>query len=344
MSRRRQVFTLILVIVVAVGILIRFVRASLRPQLMERATRIMGMQGADSIGLGWLSDHERLALRTPSTGLPELVCLDMARKQVRPLAAVNPIFQTLTRLSYDKKLSPDGKWLLVQQEVSGSNPPYDRVVALSLDGKRRVISRLTAKYPTLLWFSDSKRWIECVTDKIILHSLDAPGRSRSVPIVHTEDVAPPYLFDPANACRMGPTDQLVTYHWYHEEPDPTLVLYMADLRAEPVKPRAVIIRVPTGVSVETVSVSPDGQRVAWKWFFWNLSMLPALLRHWMPSLAAPHPTTEIWVSRLDGSDLHEVGQINDTYPNHQPNDLDWTQDSKRLLFSVDDALYSVPAD
>jgi hypothetical protein len=183
-----------------------------------------------------------------------------------------------------------------------------------------------------------------MTDKLILHSLDAPDRLRSVPIVHTEDVAPPYLFDSANARRIGPADQLVTYHWYHEGADPTLALYTADLRVDPVTPRAVIVRVPTGVTVEAVAVSPDGKRVAWKWFFWNSLKMPSWLQRLLPSLSESHPTTEIWVSQRDGSDLHEIGQIDDTYPNHQPNDLDWTPDSKRLVFSLKEALYSVPAD
>lgn len=356
MRRKRRGFALVLMVinVGAVLILVRSVRASIPPQLMERATRIMDMQGADDIGYGWLSDHERLATRTPANGASALVCLDLARKQVTPLTAVNPVFQPLNRfrvngvLTYYTLLAPDGKWLLLDNYSQGSIPPgnpfYHKAVAISLDGKLKRSFALKEQEPTLLWLSDSKHWIECVTDRITIHSLDAPNRTRTVPIVHRQDVAPVYLFDADNARRMGPTDQLVAYHWYHNDPDPTLALYTADLRANPVTPRAVIIRVPLGVTVEAAIVSPDGKRVAWKWFFWNLRTEPAWLQRLLPSLFRSHPTTEIWVSQLDGSDMHEVGQINDTYPNHQPKDLDWIPDSKRLVFSLNDALYSVPAD
>jgi hypothetical protein len=59
------------------------------------------------------------------------------------------------------------------------------------------------------------------------------------------------------------------------------------------------------------------------------------------------PPISLWTSRLDGSDMREIGQQDaprvDGW-NTSLYDLSWTPDGKRLSFVCDGALWTLPAD
>jgi hypothetical protein len=63
--------------------------------------------------------------------------------------------------------------------------------------------------------------------------------------------------------------------------------------------------------------------------------------------AEPQQVSAIWVSRLDGSGMHEVGHLlsgKEAEDDDPAFGLDWLPGGKRLSFGYGDALYTVPAD
>ncbi len=89
-------------------------------------------------------------------------------------------------------------------------------------------------------------------------------------------------------------------------------------------------------------LSPQGDRLAW-----------LIVREYTPPGQRKQRMIGLWVSRLDGSGMQEIGHMD-----YQPNDfghrgyepkkevpqhLRWTPDGKRLSFQYQGALYTVPA-
>jgi hypothetical protein len=59
--------------------------------------------------------------------------------------------------------------------------------------------------------------------------------------------------------------------------------------------------------------------------------------------------TELWVSQLDGSQMHKIGHVaelleDDDATDFLLSDLQWLPDGKRLSFEYNDGLWTVPAD
>jgi hypothetical protein len=106
--------------------------------------------------------------------------------------------------------------------------------------------------------------------------------------------------------------------------------------------------------IMNVVVSPEGQRIAW--VVWTERQPPIyniLRRILRIDALRPKSVATIWVSKLDGTDRHEIGWIDvgpvlptpnvipSQQPDRLPQQLAWTPDGKDLSYIVDDNLWMV---
>jgi len=116
------------------------------------------------------------------------------------------------------------------------------------------------------------------------------------------------------------------------------------------------VPIPRNLHFGSAKLSPRGDRIAWQ-FIDQGDTLPTLLvwlHRLIPAFHPPpsKPKVSLWVSRLNGSQLHELGYV--LVPTLPPGSavpwsmlfdhLSWLPDGKHLSFQHDDALYTVPAD
>jgi hypothetical protein len=134
----------------------------------------------------------------------------------------------------------------------------------------------------------------------------------------------------------------------HTQGHNSLEIIDADTNAEGVPTRLYTLSLPMNVPLAGVVFSPDGERVAWSFYRNHVPPFLNWLHRLVPGVKVkPHRTYELWVSRLDGSGRHEIGTLMldpDKYLTDSPSILQWQFDGKRLRFTYQDALYTVPAD
>ena len=108
------------------------------------------------------------------------------------------------------------------------------------------------------------------------------------------------------------------------------------------------IHMPSYVVLVDLAFSPHGDRIAWVLMQTHPSPASALLHRILPMVKlVPKTVTGLWVSQIDGSNLHEIGHLdNPSGPNKIPpiDYVRWLPDGKKLSFVYRDALYTVPAD
>jgi Tol biopolymer transport system component len=89
-------------------------------------------------------------------------------------------------------------------------------------------------------------------------------------------------------------------------------------------------------------LSPQGDRVAW---FHSTTVSPRWWTTWKRLLSGvaskPQEITTLFVMRLKGSEVREIGTINGSW---NRNDLQWRPDGKALSFVHDGNLYTVVVD
>jgi hypothetical protein len=98
-------------------------------------------------------------------------------------------------------------------------------------------------------------------------------------------------------------------------------------------------------------VSPQGDRIVWQVSRKEASPLQVWLHRFLPmARIKARPTVGLWISRIDGTDLHEIGHL--VVP-PQPDDegdttlwldVHWLPGGKRLSYEYHDRLYTVAAD
>src|SRR5262249_34844636 len=102
------------------------------------------------------------------------------------------------------------------------------------------------------------------------------------------------------------------------------------------------VRVPRGVEVREVAVSPGGDRLAW------------LLGGRPSSSTRPPVDYSLWISGLDGSGLRELGRTRlksekssskrGERVDDRPWGLRWVPDGRQVSFLYGDGLFAAPAD
>jgi len=124
----------------------------------------------------------------------------------------------------------------------------------------------------------------------------------------------------------------------------------------PLPPHKYTVILPPNIRCGEALFSPQGNRIAWQLIEKGGTMPPVLawLHRLVPGFNPPpsKPKVSLWVSRLDGSWMHELGYV--LVPTFPPSSavpwsmifdhLSWLPDGKQISFRHDDALYTVPTD
>jgi hypothetical protein len=246
--------------------------------------------------------------------------------------------------------SNDHQWALGWD--GGGPEPGEQVVAMELQTGR------TLSWPNLgqsyhynnYWMSDSRHWLQYTTmpdGYLTLYSVTNPKEAIRLPF-------PDY--QKARWLEVGHSltsqNHLLIYNQRDDRGTPWVSLDIRDYRLLP----SVFLtctwhaRSPTGQEIEDVDISPNGDRIA---MFCNetyVSPLLALLHRWLPRVpATPKPCLGLWVTRLDGSDAHEIGHVPGPAYDEATGQtilylVHWLPGGKQIGFMYKDVAYTVPAE
>jgi hypothetical protein len=120
---------------------------------------------------------------------------------------------------------------------------------------------------------------------------------------------------------------------------------------EPEKRYSILL--PAKAEIWDQVFSPRGDRIVWPLVQDHASAQPVArwLHRWIPAFSPPSEgRMSIWVSRIDGSQMHEIGFVpieldsdGDLVLNDMPEDVRWLPDGNHLCFRLKTGLYVVPA-
>jgi len=318
-------------VVVTLAVLISALWATRPHALLEHATRIT--EGTFHAYAWQPPNTLALILQTD-----ELELRDMTNGQ-RTLGAVGT-GATGTKLW---RASPDGRHLLA----------FERSGVFWVLERRELIQHRTdfeswdagAMPPAGVWLPDSRRWLAWTPghskQPLRLYSFDAPhGTPVSVPAPEAMTgligVTPDNLVVQTDAPFPPATAKKITLATFGIYPNRTGV-------------RTVPVPLPVTAQIHDLELAPRGDRLAWLLVDARRTTFITMLIRLVPSLSGHFPPTEgisVWISRLDGTEMQEIGfqQTHASGKNtNVATDLRWMPDGKHLSFLMDNSLYSVPA-
>jgi hypothetical protein len=315
-----------------VGVSVRFPRER---RLLERARKIADVRGWWSsepviVDYRWVSDTV-LFTGTGEWRLESPFLYDIRSHRKTDMPRLSQLLKRDTDVGADRwELSPDGQWLLWVLDLCSD------VRAARLDGSGFQIVPLPPPTDTVReigWQDDKGHWIARGFDyttrksiKVVGGDVNRPGQRRLLPLSEGE--------------RCFETDTLEV----DEQKNLVVVRLAADSVAHP-KSRTITLHPPTATRIVEVLSSNRGDRLAWV----VLSTQTPPLLQWSRRVFlhdnAPHPSVAIWVSGLDGAEMHEVGHLAlgaGVDDDEQPRHLRWLPSDSRLSFVYNKALWTVP--
>jgi len=308
------------------------------PGLLERATQVADVKlwwGPEPVvcEYRWISD----AVVFTGSGdwrLRDPFLYDIRSRQSTPLFGLRKLLEKDNDMGTQSwELSPDRKWLLWNMEL------FDDVHAARLDGSSFQTVSLPRPANTvgqIAWEEDSRHWravgfnyASRETTNIFGGDVETPGQRRFLPVSTEKD-----FFEP----RAPQVDSEGKY---------VKIESNQNLSSPPHSAREVLYA-PDGTQIIAVEQSHEGGRLAWV----LLSTHEAPLMHWLrrlfPHQVAPvQASAEIWVSRSNGREMHEIGRrlLSDEDEKIDPlHGLQWLPSARRLSFLYKDALWTVPTD
>jgi len=231
------------------------------------------------------------------------------------------------------QLSPDARWLLCHGHARSW-------AAVRLDGPGLVtrpfqdsasgeVASLTA------WLPDSRSWVQAVQEEGMTHHylyrLDTPRVADHVGRFGLDGLEVIGFY--------SPTRLLTVMRRTGDGGGISMADY--DALSPATSPRFYIQHVPANMDVQQVVLSPDRNRLAWKFTVKPLPLgLKATINSGYVRRSSP-VAAGLWVSDLNCNNLREIGTVD--IRDDQITDLRWTPDGRRLSFIEGAALYTVPA-
>jgi hypothetical protein len=304
----------------------------------------------------WLSDQEVLFAHDTGDGADEVYRF-FRRNLVTRVDTELPLLAKEFNQTpgTELQLSPDRKRLLwcspYYEDADGGE--YDYILVASLDGSALHEWPLgVVSFANYDWMPDSQRWFVLRADttskiyrSLITYAVQAPYRKQTIQLV--QPMQAPYQ----GWAYVTPTQHLILLDEgdFSTSPSTNVHISDTDLESSGAKTCQFTIHLPPNtVGVDGAEISPQGDRIAWLLDCEHVSWFSALLHRLHASFqVTTQPTEEIWVSHLDGSQMHEIGHI-PARPREQYGveieGLHWLPDGKKLSFLYKDALWTVPAD
>ena len=362
---------------------------SQEPNLLLRAKLIATRQQWQSGEYAWLSNCELLCQREwVSSDLPQsgFFHYDVDTKTVTHDDRLTDELKS----GYSMRVSPDGKWLL-----SGIMSRYDArqrrqqpfyAIACLADGTstRRFVDD---GFIAAAWCGDSRHWMEFSGRHVAPPGTPAPINMNAQPMsiqrvgigcidaperVQMTDIAPDSLlskpglasawnYSSGHIAVLEPNRLLV----WELQPYPSRSVVIQEIGLQSAIPAHSYVLTPPGKrSIVHVEITARGDRVGWKLAErfednWLLAYLRALFH--LPNNSVGASRQSLWVSRMDGSDMHELGAapvqpipMMFSGPIDEDGEhlwgppslrlLRWLPDGRQLSFSYNGDLYTIAAD
>jgi hypothetical protein len=338
-----------------------------RPErlLLPMSTRVIGTGNWVGQTYNWQSGHSIIVFKEENSEFTPVV-VNTYSKTVAPL--ISPATNGYhTYMSVSRSyISPDGSQLLWTGYVSGVEGLWTLY-----NLKTKVLTRCSYQQtnPSLYsdeenlvsWLPDNRRWVSldslAPTPCLVVYSRDGMDGSSGayVPLM----VPLPYVL-PSTPSDIDPIvellgvsqegDALVTT--WRPGPGETRSFVTCDFApvpGAPFKKWAITLGPEVSYSSQRV-LSPDKDHIAWKVVCRRSSPFLTMLGRVFSRLRSePRETAEIWVSRLDGSGMREIGHLNlhlgpNSVGEKTPSEIRWTPDGKKLSYIYKDTLYTVPVE
>jgi len=351
MNKRRARILLSLLLIAGIGAAL-CLSVRREPFLLERATRVADASHWDaSIPYQWISSHEVLYSRdsAPATGDLAFYKRDLLTGQETSLPALSRLVQNSFYKHSFFTISPNGKRLC----WTGHG-----ITVATLDGQQsfRINAKQTENdFPSVFWMADSHRLIAYSHDSEggwitsgTLYDVDAHGATQHLP-------AAPDTFGDA----VAKNGRLLSVVWQFIKAidlPQTVEIRQSEVGKETLPLRIYTFNLPHPSSREEAVFSPQGDQIVWHLsepdaplppiYAWVYRLIPAF------NPPQPPPKVSLWISRIDGSAMHEIGYIpllldplsNSANWDEELKEVAWLPDGKRLSFRHKDGLYTVPVD
>jgi len=308
------------------------------PVLLERATKVADITpwwGPEPIVCEYRWISETVMFTGAGDGRLQAPFLyDIRSHQSTPLLGLKKLLERDNDMGTQFwELSPDRKWLLWNMEL------YDDVHAARLDGSGFQTVSLPPPANTvgrIAWEDDSRHWRAIgfnydsgKTTNIFEGDVEAPGQRRALPLSTEADF-------------FGSRAPQIDSEGKYVEVEPT------QNTSSPPHSAREILYAPRDTKIIAMEQSHQGDRVAWILLSTHETPMMNWLRRVFPRKVPPvHASVEIWISRLNGQEMHEAGHLALTGKDEEfdpLHGLQWLPSDRQLSFRYENALWIVPAD
>jgi len=314
-------------------------------RLMSRAVGLTTFAADEpSFGYAWLSESTIAYQRGPAFYRRELRTGHESLVKGFPILSQAEYFGGRERVRF----SPDGRWLLWNNNGNLS--------ARMVDGSKR-LRWLGENHPSLmeavpdqpLWMPDSRRWVFPITKvsgrrfnlaALLMGSTDQPARIDRADLQGTD--VDTWSIVGVRQDRL--LLELITNP--HPHPPPVNSVELAEVGFGPKRTplRRFTVRLPFTANVQQVEASPRSDRLIWLLRYEEIPVFQRLLRRLYPSYqVSSRNLLGLWISRLDGSQMREIGHIVTGYPytDDEPQLFEWMPDDEHMSFVYRQKLYTV---
>jgi hypothetical protein len=165
---------------------------------------------------------------------------------------------------------------------------------------------------------------------------------RKIPISQDSPLAnhvyPPFL--------CTPDDHLLVAE-YDKGEGPISIAYIIETQLGPAQTTShrYSVKLPPNAELQEVEFAPQGDRAAWLIRQQSVPPWSAFLHRLISSYPAkPIVVGSIWISRIDGTEMHELGHQRGTDGGQAADDLHWLPDGKHLSYLYKGLVYTVPVE
>lgn len=386
MSVRSKLAWLTFAVSLGVGVWIAL-RHRGEPMLLDRAAILIPATEHVACPYLWLSDSTLLVEHDATYNGPDRADWfrwDTSRRRL----ANDPLLKAALRGAgiYGLQVSPAGDWLLSGVVTDGSLPARPRFYYVCrTDGTRALKQMAGHGFKTAVWLADGRHWIEIYASngpdaswftfgrpgfsgvhitRLRVFDVDAPGRVRSLDVPATSLLnAPPTPQYGGRTLLPITADRFLICDRSGTNPQRVTVREIDRTSPRPIRTHAIML--PEGRGAKQLLFTPRGDRILWRLAEWRRpGWFRELIHRFVPAYT-PVGTARmsVWVSRIDGSAMREIGGVNNAVPEMRvaggPMDLEtgdmlwgppvprylrWAPDGRRISFGYRGAIWTAPAD
>ncbi len=282
---------------------------------------------ADRWIYAWAGTNELLVLREVNQGDFAATIINLETGKEKVLPALTPLLSGHERMSdvFEWRLSPDGREFFLASGPAGQVTE----VAIRCDGSAQLgYVETNGWLDQIWWLPKSRVWATFAQSpgRLMIRTFDLANRNVSV------QEWPQNRRLPAGRARgFGADDEMLSFD------RDQMAVVSVDLEGSS-PPRRHPIALPASAVCRAIIVSPRADLLAW-WVTAPRGMPRLRLKNAFPFVNVTRPMRDsLWVSRADGSRLHEIGSLESGQDLFSPV---WLPDGGHLSFLSDGVLWKV---